>query len=383
MKAVSTEPERRSSLLQKAGWEQSLVRWRAFWEGKVADRPPVLIYQMASFSSDISPETTTETSSPNTVLARQLAYYDPAQNADLLEQAEQGLAMRAQWPDDMPPALVAGGGVHFTGAVFGAPVRATSNMLTAEPIIDDWYQANAIRYDPDNIWVRRALGLAQQLVARSAGHYAVIPGLIEGPSDICAALRGITRLARDLYEHPTEVTRLASKGAEAWQALARDLFAIIPLYDGGTVTQWNLWAPGRAAALQEDFCTVISPRQYRQFFLPLDRKLARSVDLLWVHVHAGAIHLVDELLTIEEIRGIQIVNDGVASPPIQRVLSAMQRIQERGKCLIVRKYSPQELELILPRLSPRGLAIDTYCPKLAEAQRWLEHVAQWPFGRAR
>lgn len=368
-------------MLQKAGWEQSLARWRAFWEGKVADRPPVLIYQMASFSSDISSEATTEISRPNTVLTRQLAYYDPAQNADLLEQAEQGLAACAQWPDDMPPALVAGGGVHCTGAIFGAPVRVTANMLTTEPIIEDWSQANAIRYDPDNIWVRRALGLARQLVARSAGRYAVTPGLIEGPSDICAALRGITRLAADLYEYPDEVGRLASKGAEAWQAFARDLFAIIPLYDGGTVTQWNLWAPGRAAALQEDFCTIISPRQYRQFFLPLDRELARSVDLLWVHIHAGAIHLVDELLTVEEIRGIQIVNDGIASPPMQKVLLAMQRIQEHGKCLIVRKYSPKELDLILPHLSPRGLAIDTYCPTLDEAQGWLERIAQWPFGQ--
>jgi len=370
-------------LLQKDGWEQSLARWRAFWGGEVADRPPVLIYQMASFSSDISPETATEISSPNTILARQLAYYDPTKNTALLEQAEQSLAARSQWPDDMPPALAAGGGVHFTGAIFGAPVRATANMLTSEPLIADWAQAEAIRYNPNNEWVRRALGLARQLVARSAGRYAVIPGLIEGPSDICAALRGITQLAGDLYEHPQAVMRLATKGAEAWLAFARDLFAIIPLYDGGTVTQWNLWAPGRAAALQEDFCTIVSPRQYREFFLPLDRELAQSVDLLWVHVHAGAIHLVDELLTVEEIRGIQIVNDGIASPPLQRVLSMMRRIQERGKCLIVRKYSPEELESILPYLSPRGLAIDTYCPTLTDAQSWLERLTQWPFARER
>jgi len=370
-------------LLQNPGWERSLARWRAFWEGKVADRPPVLIYRMASFASDISSETTAEVSGPNTVLARQLAYYDPAQNADLWERAEKGLATHAQWPDDMPPALVAGGGVHFTGAVFGAPVRATANMLTSSPIIEDWAQADTVRYDPDNAWVRRALSLAQQLVARSGGRYAVTPGLIEGPSDVCAALRGITQLAGDLYEYPREVARLAAKGAEAWQRYARALFEVVPLCDDGTVTQWSLWAPGRAAALQEDFCTVISPRQYRQFFLPLDRELARSVDILWVHVHAGAIHLVDELLTVEEIRGIQIVNDGVASPPIQKVLPVMRRVQEHGKCLIVRKYSPEELEAILPHLSPRLLAMDTYCETLSDARRWLERVAQWPFGQAR
>jgi len=366
---------------QKPGWDRSLERWRAFWNGELADRPPVIIYQMAAFASDIA-SVEAEVAAPNAVLAHQMAYYDPAQNLDLLEKAERGLADHAQMPDDMPPALVAGGGVHFTGAVFGTPLRVTANMLTPEPIIQDWSELASLRYDPQNPWVQRALTLARQLVARSGGRYAVAPGLIEGPSDVCAALRGITRLAGDLYEYPAEVARLAAKGAEAWRSYAEALFSLIPLYDGGTVTQWNLWAPGRAAALQEDFCTIISPQQYRRFFLPLDRELARSVDLLWVHVHAGAIHLVDELLTIEEIRGIQIVHDGIASPPLQRVLPVMRRVQERGKCLIVRKYSPEELESILPYLSPRRLAIDTYCATPAEAQHWLERVAQWPFAQA-
>jgi len=218
------------------------------------------------------------------------------------------------------------------------------------------------------------LGLARQLVARSGGRYAVTPGLIEGPSDICAALRGVTPLAEDIYAHPDEVRRLAAIGAEAWSAYLTAMHAIVPLYDGGTVTQWNVWAPGRAAAFQEDLCTVLSPRQYREFFKPLDRELARQVEVFWVHVHAGEIHLVDELLTMDEVRGVQIVNDGVASPPLQRVLPVMQRVQQRGRCLILRKYSPAELDTILPHLSLRKLAIDTFCPSVLEAQDFTSRL---------
>jgi hypothetical protein len=336
---------------------------------------------MASFASDISSDDATEVPGPNAALVRELAHYDPAQNADLLEQAERGLAAHAQMPDDMPPALVAGGGVHFAGAVFGAPLRVTANMLTSEPIIQDWSELASLRYDPQNPWVQRALGLARQLVARSRGRYAVTPGLIEGPSDVCAALRGITRLAEDIYLYPEEVRRLARVGAEAWLAYLRAMNEVVPLYDGGTVTQWSIWAPGRAAAFQEDFCTVISPRAYRDFFQPLDRELARQADVFWVHVHAGEIHLVEELLAMEEVRGIQIVNDGTASPPLRKVLPVMQRVQERGKCLILRKYSPEELEVILPQLSPRGLAIDTFTATIAEAQAWIRRLEEWPFSR--
>jgi hypothetical protein len=155
------------------------------------------------------------------------------------------------------------------------------------------------------------------------------------------------------------------------------MHAIVPLYDGGTVTQWGVWAPGRAAAFQEDFCTVISPAQYRATFKAFDQELARQVDVFWVHVHAGQIHLVDELLTVDEVRGIQIVSDGAAGPPLTRVLPVMREVQAHGKCLIVRKYSPAQLAEILPHLSPRGLAIDTFCPTATAARAWLQDLEKW------
>lgn len=366
----STRVKMEVPVLQKPGWDRSLERWLAFWEGKVADRPPVIIYIVPTEELDPG-----ETPSLESTLAR----YDPAQNGPILDRAERNLAKRAKLEDDMPPALGAGGGVYFTGAVFGAPVHVTANIMTSDPIIEDWSQAAGIRYDPENVWVRRALGLARQLVARSGGRYAVTPGLLEGPSDICAELRGITRLGGDLYEYPDQVRRLARMGAEAWKKYARALYDIIPLYDGGTVTQWSLFVPGRGAAIQEDFCTIVSPRQYREFFAPLDRELARCADIAWIHVHAGQVHLVDELLRIDELRGIQIVNDGVASPPMSKMLPAMQRVQRSGKCLILRKYPPEDLDYILPRLSARGLAIDTFLPTVQAARQWLQRIEAWPF----
>jgi hypothetical protein len=224
--------------------------------------------------------------------------------------------------------------------------------------------------------------LASQLVGRSGGRYAVTPGLLEGPSDICASLRGPTELACDLYEFAEQVRLLTQMAAEAWKAHASALHRRIPLYDGGTVTQWSIWTPGRGAALQEDFSSVISPRQYRDLFLPLDRELAACADITWMHIHSGAIHLVGEVLRAEEIRGVQIVQDGVAGPGLSQVIPVMQRVQAQGRCLIIRKYSMRELETILPHLSPRRLAIDTYATSDERANRWIRDLTtrQWPLG---
>ena len=358
-------------MLYKPGWSQSLERWSAFWEGGLADRPPLIAHISASSELEVGGNIASFES--------EAAHFDVHRNGPEIERAEQALLAHAELEDDTPPSLVAGGGVYFTGAVFGAPLRLTANMMACEPVIDDWSAAAAVRYETGNEWVQRALGLARQLVDRSEGRYAVIPGLLEGPSDICANLRSPTALAADLYEHPDQVRRLAETGAEAWEAHARSLFDIIPLVDGGSATQWSLWTPGRGASLQEDFCTVVSPRQFREFFLPLDRELAKLADIAWMHIHAGALHLVDEALTADEIRGIQIVYDGQVSPPLAETIPVMQRVQERGRCLIVRKYSPEDLEQILPHLSPERLALDVYFSSESEVRGWLRRLEAWEF----
>ena len=355
-------------MLRKPNWPQSLARWQAFWTGELLDRPPLLVHLVATEGLDVGYTPSIE---------RLLEGFDPERNAPIVAAAEEGFCRRAEVEDDMPPAYPVGGGVYYTGAVFGAQIAATANVMVAEPMIHDWAEAASIRYSTGNAWVRRTLGLARQLVERWQGRYAVTPGLIEGPSDICASLRGACRLAEDLYAHPAEVRRLAEMGAEAWQRHARSLFDVIPPVDGGTVTQWSVWAPGRAAALQEDFSSLISPRQFRELFAPLDGELAAAVDTLWVHIHAGALHLVDEFLRIEEVRGIQIVHDGPASPPLERVVAAMQRVQRAGRCLIVRKYSPGELEDVLPHLDPHRLCIDTYATSIAGARHALESITRW------
>ncbi len=356
--------------MNKPCWSQSLERWSAFWNGRLADRPPVIAHIAADGELDVGGDI---------CLDSEIAHFDPDQNGSMLERSERDLFAHTSLDDDTPPAIVAGGGVYYTGAVFDAPLRVTANMMACEPIIDDWDTDGAVRYDSGNAWVQRAQSLARQLVNRSGGRYAVIPGLLEGPSDICANLRSPTKLAADLYEHPDQVRRLAEIGAAAWEAHARALFDIIPLLDGGSTTQWSLWTPGRGAALQEDFCTVISPRQFREFFLPHDRELAKLADVTWMHIHAGSMHMVDEALTVDEIRGIQIVYDGLVSPPLSETIPVMQRVQERGRCLIVRKYTPEDLELILPHLSPRRLALDVYFASVSEAELWLRRLEAWEF----
>ena len=57
---------------------------------------------------------------------------------------------------------------------------------------------------------------------------------------------------------------------------------------------------------------------------------------------------------------VQITNDYPAGPSIDEMLPTLQYIQQRG-CLILRKFTLDQLERAIGHLSPRGLAIDIQC----------------------
>ena len=83
--------------------------------------------------------------------------------------------------------------------------------------------------------------------------------------------------------------------------------------------------------------------------------------------------MVDEFLTLDGLKGIQIVNDAPAGPSLKQLIPVLQKIQRRH-CLILRKYNIEELRSILPELSSAGLFVDTQCGSLKEAK---ESLVEW------
>ena len=110
-------------------------------------------------------------------------------------------------------------------------------------------------------------------------------------------------------------------------------------------------------------------RKFREMILVHDRQLAQGLDCLWFHVHSGAMHMAREIareLSREISRGtavsgvfgaVQITNDYPAGPSIDEMLPTLQVIQEQG-CLILRKFTLDQLDRVIDHLSPKGLAIE-------------------------
>ncbi len=174
----------------------------------------------------------------------------------------------------------------------------------------------------------------------------------------------------DFYSSPHEVRRLAEICTQAWIQVTQYQLDLIPPLEGGYCDNYEIWTPGHTIYFANDISTLVSADMYREHLFVHDCRVAEALDAPWMHVHSGCARLAPEFLKIPGLVGIQIVNDWPAGPTLKDIVPILTMIQ-KDHCLLLRKYSMEELEEILPELSLAKLYIDTQCGSLKEAQHML------------
>lgn len=333
--------------------ENSLQRWRAFWQHGVADRPPLVIHTRQEDTGD----------RPKVSMKTKPVAFESRFEADyarrLAKGAEAQISRRPAVPDDTFPQVAGPGGLAVTGWMFGSRVETVAGISWVEPVlerIEDW---RTIDFDAARVRFGRILECCKILAEESRGRYAVSAGVLEGPADMAVRMLGEEKLALALYDSPDEVESLFAFLAGYWKELAAKKLAVIPEYGGGTTSN-GYWLPGKGMGIQEDFGQMVSPRHFRETILKHDSTLPEGLDSTWFHVHSGGLHMAREIADSGVFRCIQITNDYPAGPSAREMLPTLQYIQKRS-CLLLRKLSLDQLDSIIGSLSPEGLAIDIQC----------------------
>ena len=286
--------------------------------------------------------------------------FDLAYVAERVKRAEAQFAQRAGFPDDNLPQVAAPSGLAVTGWLLGAPVEIAAGIPWVRPVLDRIDDGRGVEWDGVVRRFDRVLEVDRALVSLSRGRYAVSATSLDGPADMVVRMLGEEKLALALYDRPDEVQSLFAHCAQVWQEIVQRKLRVLPTYGGGTATGWDYWVPGKGIALQEDFGQMISAQQFREMVLTHDVRLVEGLDAVWYHVHSGALHMAREIAASGAFQAIQITNDYPAGPPIEEILPTIQYIQQRA-CLILRKFSLDQLDRVIGRLSPKGLAIDIQC----------------------
>lgn len=237
----------------------------------------------------------------------------------------------------------------------GVYVSDSSRSMTAMPpeVVPDLANLDL----GANGWLRLMTAFTQKLAAHFGGRYPVGQTLMRGPSDMLAALLGLS-FYTELYDNPAPLKVLARRCADIWIKVLQTQYRHIPAYQGGYVAgTMGMWAPGPVAVYQEDAAGFISESMYREVFWECDCAIANAFPYSLLHLHSASLRMLTPVLEIPSLTAVNVVVDPLG-PTLAALLPDLRRVQAAGKALHLHgDLSAEDVQRVRSTLSADGLCL--------------------------
>jgi len=170
-------------------------------------------------------------------------------------------------------------------------------------------------------------------VQESAGRCIPSIGAFGGCGDTLAALRGTDRLLLDVLDRPQEVVACEEYLMQMWCEVYDTFYGIVRAGAEGSCCWFGAWSPGKTYAGQNDFSYMISPRMFRDIFLPVIERQTSFLDHTVYHVDGvAAFAHVPALCELPRLQALQIL-PGEGKPSPLHYMETLKYVQKAGKCL--------------------------------------------------
>jgi DNA-binding FadR family transcriptional regulator len=270
-------------------------------------------------------------------------------------------------------------GIPWMEAILGCPIRAGKESFTSRPWLSSPTEAlEKVRFDPQNPWLAKYLEFTAALAKQSRGRYPVGMPIMRGPTDMLGALLGQQQMVMALVDSaPQEMRRLIERVTLSFlSVIEAQRHLIPPFYGGEALGFYHIWAPGPAIWFQDDLSSILSPKLYRQFFLDSARLILAGHDHTAVHLHPSSFFILDELLTLENLKAVQ-VNKDISGPGMKEMLPVLAKIMQTRGLILWGDLTVEDLELVRKNLPCRGLAFNVVAPTKEEAAARLDFIRNW------
>lgn len=266
-------------------------------------------------------------------------------------------------------------GFPWIEAICGCPVYATDNSYISHPCLSSVQEHDKISFDPENPWFKKYMEFTTKLFSEYKGRYTVGQPITRGMSDVVGALLGQVEMVYALYDYPEEVKVLMSKICNVFlNVIKSTLEAVEPLHGGYSMGFYHLWSPGKCVWFQEDLTSLLSPEQYREFVKEHHEKICSLYDYTGIHMHSSSFHILDDILTIERLKVIEI-NKDVGGLTVEQMIPIFKKVQSKGKKLIIwGDLNRDDIDLIKNNLDMRGLHFNVIIPSVQESKDLLDYI---------
>ncbi len=281
--------------------------------------------------------------------------------------------------DDFFPVARVYFGTAMMVALAGGDFSSDGSTTWAHPVADSAVGLNIPPLDEDlPIWRDYLKKLRALRNAEIPGVMLGLPDLI-GPLDIAAGLLGPEQLCLDAMFEPEAVSSVLSGCLRLWKEVFDVQVRELGLAEGGMVTVFGNFMPGRASLWSEDFSALIGPETYRKFGLALDGALAAYLDSSIIHIHSAAGCCLPAIKDIEKLSAVEISNDP-NGPPLSTILGWAAEIQSAGKSVMLSNWehplSDGDVDEILGKLDHRRLLVTLQCSSDAQAGAYRRKFLQ-------
>ncbi len=349
----------------------SIERFRSvFWDKKSDGRPPIGIVN-------------TDIYLPVKYLRHPFTrpYVEPDDISEhtVVTDYEFAFAERPVRCDDWVPFAAPWRAIPWLEAWCGCPVRFSSGALASEPICDSVEALAGLRLPAQDRWFRCLRQQTEFLVRTAPADCWISPTILRGPSDVLAALRGLTNFLCDLRDAPEVVAQAAAHIQQLLLKVIDEHFSLVKPKHSGYGHIFGYWAPGPTIALQEDTLGLCHPNLYRDLFAQYTAEAVRHLGACVVfHLHSTGLQHLSHVLRIPGLAGVQMTIEA-NGPQLADLLPVFRDILAQSRLLLFLDHRFEEVSALLPHLPREGLylAIPSRC--LKTETEFLEFTrTHWP-----
>lgn len=305
----------------KNNWRESCERYTAFWNNKPLDRSPVIFDSIGRWTNP---------------MYQGVGYNYQKYGEDIesfCRDYEKVWEARADCQDDTIPCISPQMGGAIVAAMWAGEIEwgeEVANLIPHNPL-ERADRLDKVEFNPANKYFKRIIREIECLSSRSHGRFGVSLEASTSITTTLSQLRGGTRFMYDTSDIPEQLRTFAEKICDHFIMLQDKTRGIVPHPEGGSCHRWiNYWNPGRGFWFSEDDAIMLSPEMYRDLFLDLDRRMCAATDFAAIHWHTGGLHLVGELLKIENLKMVQLSFDP-GGPVFEKVLATCREIVAAGR----------------------------------------------------
>ena len=261
-------------------------------------------------------------------------------------------------------------GIPWMEAFWGCDIVATGESFMPIPLVKDAGDLKKLQFSMENPWVAKYFEFIKKLNDLSHGRFPVGAPILRGQGDTVGALMGQTEFIYALYEEPDIIKKTLRKVVDSFLCIYGEMHRLNkPFHGGSSMGFYDVWTPGESLWFQDDIGALLSPELYREFFLGNERHFCGKYRYTMMHLHSSSFHLLDDILSNENLKALEI-NKDVGGSSINQMLPWFRKILEKKRCLVIwGDLAEEEIQLVFDNLPMEGVFFHILSPDLRTAER--------------